>query len=217
MSSSGQDREKEWISPWEALSLLTKSPAEIPAMKIRLADLLKDGLVEARAQRLWVSNDPNLNLAWDNREDADAETDLDVEPSVWRSSRYWNDDLSLWRWQENRFVVTRRRRPADRTIIEGLSLKRADLQKLRGTRKASAARRPGGRPPKMDEWHAFWLEVIDLAQSRRLNRGEFASGAALKEELLLRITPKYSDKPMLSGDSIEGQVSAIWKRFVETT
>lgn len=124
--------ESDWLSPAEALDLL--EPRYGPGTKILIADKLKDGLIQARAELVWDCDSPGLTAAWKSRDqvdESDVERDAVVAAAVWRSSRHWQWDMDNWRWRDNRFVVTRRKKaPAHRTIIVGLRLRKKDVLDL---------------------------------------------------------------------------------------
>lgn len=65
----------------------------------------------------------------------------------------------------------------------------------------------GGAPPKISEWHSFWLEAVRLADRGELR--SFQTQAALRRALLL------ASGDLLSEASIIPQVRQIWHKVVE--
>lgn len=198
----------EWMPASEALQLLKNHFGGPVATKVMLADLLRDGYLSCRAGKVWESSEPSITLAWKNRTDADFETDTNVSPHTWQSSRFWADDIDQWRWPKNRFVITKSKRPADRTIIEGVTLKTQEVHGLLAGLNMGPEKSKGGRPKKAEEWLQFWFAVIRLAQDNRLNAGEFRSQEALRAELIDRMPAGN-----LSDDSIKVPVRRIWSEF----
>jgi hypothetical protein len=202
--------DQEWYSATKALALL--EPFHGALTKAYIADKLRDGHMRSRAKKIWVSNDPTLNDAWRNRDNAVAKEDVEIERKLWKSSRYWPNDVSQWSWPEEKFVITRGEKPADRTIIVGLSLSATDIDAL-AIQKIDARyikRR------KKDEWELFWMTILQLSQDKSLNLGRFASQSDLLSEVQITMNPNLrdGDKRLLSDESLEPFIAMIWNRFI---
>ncbi len=210
--------ERVWLSASEALSKAAGACGDRVSAKARLADLLKDGKVRARAARMWTSKRPTLTAAWQARSRAKFETDVVLSPMIWGRSRHWLDDLELWRWSRNRFVITASQTPPERIILEGIQFDERDIERELPPIAAVAPppkRGAGGRPIKRDEWHLFWLAVLARSQKGELSRGIFESQVALREALLADITPDKGDgTPYLSAEAIKPHVKDIWDTYL---
>jgi hypothetical protein len=88
----------------DALEYAARSCGDRISAKQRLADLLKDGRISARAERQWLSKKSSLTDAWRSRSKAKFDTDVPITRLTWGRSRFWADDLDMWRWSRNRFV-----------------------------------------------------------------------------------------------------------------
>lgn len=212
------DVDLDWLSASDALNKIVTHRRDQYLVKHMLADLLKDGVVRARADRMWTSSKPTLNAAWRARASASAEHDVLLSPLIWQRSRFWLDDLELWRWTRNRFVVTAGLTPPERIILEGVRLRNADLEKVLDTfpSMSTAERARTGRPIKRDKWDMFWMGVVDIAHNQELNLGNFNSQEALRRHLLEgALESEDPDRPHLSEESIKPLVRDIWYRFVQ--
>ena len=199
---------EEWLTPLEALALV--EPHHGAAAKVYLADKLKDGFIRCRATQMWESDRSTVNMAWKNRDKDEIEEDVEVEARVWRSSRFWSEDLDLWRWDDNRFLITERKRPPNRIFLAGLSFAAEDVRQLvKGGQAVGARKGRGGRPKQMDAWTAFWHVVVSLARQNRLEPGRFASQSALREEILLELGPRG-----LKDETIKPEVRRLWDKFM---
>ena len=103
--------EADWINAYDAHKLLRPHHGGSVLTKAMLVEALKDGELTAHADRIWESDIGLLTLAWKQRVDADAEEDVEVDEAVWNQSRFWTEDLALWRWPKNRFVLTLKSNP----------------------------------------------------------------------------------------------------------
>lgn len=199
---------EEWLSPMDALAIV--EPHHGATAKSYIADKLKDGFIRCRASEMWESDRSTVSMAWKNRDKDEIEYDVEVEARVWRSSRFWSEDLDLWRWEDNRFLITERKRPPNRIFLTGLSFAAEDVRNLvKGDAQAGARKGVGGRPKQIDAWTAFWHVVVELARENRLQPGQFASQAALREEILLELGPRG-----LKDDTIKPEVRRLWDKFM---
>lgn len=217
MPDSDLEAEPVLIFAAEALEHAARSCGDRISAKQRLADLLKDGRISARAERQWLSKKPSLTDAWRSRSKAKFDTDVAVTRLAWGRSRFWSDDLDMWRWSRNRFVLTAG--PAERLILEGVRLNQRDVELefplATPSEAAPSTRRvgAGGRPPKRDEWHEFWLAVLKRSQNGELSTGFFRTQDALLEALHADIT-KANGTYLLSEATIKPQVRRIWAEYV---
>lgn len=202
--------DEAWYSATKALELL--EPFHGALTKAYIADKLRDGMMRSRASQMWQSDHPTLTEAWRDRDNADVEEDVDVSRSMWKSSRHWDFDTSMWSWPEERFLITRSMDPSDRTIISGLYLNSSDVDQLALQKidKRYIRRR------KKDEWELFWMSMLELSQNKKLNVGTFGSQASLLEEIQAMMNPnlKADSKPLLSDESLEPFIAMIWTRFI---
>lgn len=202
---------EEWLTPLEALALV--EPHHGAAAKVYLADKLKDGFIRCRATQMWESDRSTVNMAWKNRDKDEIEEDVEVEARVWRSSRFWSEDLDLWRWDDNRFLITERKRPPNRIFLAGLSFAAEDIHNLiLDIRHTRAQRGPGGAPKRIDGWTAFWHVVVGLARNDKVQPGRYASQAEFRREILDELGPNG-----LKEDTIKPEVRRIWKKFMDQT
>lgn len=199
---------KRTYAPIEAAALLEKHYGG--TARSLIADNLKDGRIQAFAERVWVSHQPTLTAVWHARDEEieDAECDVAVEKEVWRRGRFWLEDLGNWRWDDARFVITRRKTaPADRTILEGVRFDADQIDALLPTPK-----KPPGRSAKQKAWGYLACEIVDLYAKGKLRPGSFKSKNKLVEELAVKMEEAPKDFS-LSQQSIEMAIDPIWERF----
>lgn len=206
MDSKSSD--DEWYSPMEALAVLEARHGA--SAKDLIADKLKDGFIRAQAHQVWESGDRTLDSAWHNREHADVDTDVVIEREVWRSSRHWSFDREHWRWPENRFVVTQRKKPASRTIMVGLRLLKKDIDQLSTPSKSQA-----GRKVNHSGWANFFLEIIDLEKAQKLTFAEFPRTGLFQEEIVKNIASRgYPNKEVIDDDTMKRTAAKIWDKLI---
>lgn len=199
---------EEWYSPMEALALLEARHGA--ASKALIADKLKDGLIRAHADEIWDSDDPTLNAAWRNRKHAETEHDVVLERRVWRASRHWQFDIDQWRWPENRFVVTRRKRPADRTVIVGLKFFKKDIDQL-----IAPTKKQGGRPVNHAGWANFILEIIDLERAKKLTYTKFPRTGLFQDTIVKSIAKRgHANKDVIDDDTMKRTAAKIWDKLI---
>lgn len=215
---SNTEEISEWVSPIEALEML--EPRYGAHTKLLIADKLLDGLITARANLVWDSDEPNLGEAIKNREEtialgeeANVHRDYIVEKEVWRQSRHWYSDVSLWRWDDNRFLVTYCQSPVDRTILEGLSFYKKDIQLF--TKPAS---KRGGRKPKYKGWADVSFALLKVERQGDLTREKFPHRASLEKRLMDEVAELgASPANTLESESIRRCAHAIWDRLFKET
>lgn len=90
----------------------------------------------------------------------------------------------------------------------GIEFRRDEFDALLPPKDASvaavaSARRKGGAPPKIDEWHRFWLEAVRMADAGKLR--DFKSQAELRRSLL------DHSASGLSEEAVKQPVRRIWQ------
>lgn len=187
----------EWIPASEALELLYPHHGGWLGTKSLLAELLKDGKIQARAARIWSSDAPSISSAWKSRADAEADEDVEVPRSVWGTSRYWSEDVTNWRWPDNRFVLTRTKKPAERTFVEGVEFYRAHVLALLPQRSRKGV---GGRSIRATDWEKVGVALVTMAHQgvflppdqQRPGQRAFKNKTEFIEKILIATDGVYS-------------------------
>lgn len=198
-------------SPLEAVALL--EPIYRGTTKTLIAEKLKDGLIRSFAERIWSSNLPTLDAIWTDAEEdgANAQLNVSVDKMIYRRSRYWNEDISNWRWDDSRFVITRRKKaPADRTIILGVRLMADDIDALMPTPKNK-----GGAAPEYQGWGETICALIQMHADGKLNKTEHSSMVQLANDVESQLSLR-NGRPLLQSETIRKALPAVWKRFFES-
>lgn len=208
------DSDGAWYLPMQALDVL--EPRYGAGTKTLIADKLRDGRIRARADRVWDTFESSQYVAWRKREeglanpDAQVACDVDVETTIWEQSRFWNSDIETWRWPAGRFVITRRKSPPDRTIIEGLRLFKKDIDDLN---KPPSKR--GGKKPNYPGYANLFCAVLELERAKKLTRTEFPSKKSLETTILETMASvQVSYGNLLDEETTKQIVNAIWDRVV---
>jgi hypothetical protein len=197
MAGKSQGSAPEWIPASEALELLYRDNGGWLGNKFLLAERLKDGKLQARAARLWTSDAPSINSAWKSRADAEAEENVQVETSVWRGSRYWLEDVIDWRWPDNRFLITRTKKPAERTFVEGVEFDSAQVAELLP---AKSRKNIGGRNIRAPDWEKIGVALVNMANQgvflppdqRGTGRGAFKNKTDFIDKILIATGNVYN-------------------------
>ncbi|MXO66667.1 hypothetical protein [Altericroceibacterium endophyticum] len=202
----------DWISPNEAVEVL--EPRYGANTKEFIADKLKDGLIDCHADLAWESSDKSLDAAWKNREEtlkdeeeAEVERNIELDSAVWRSSRHWSWDLDYWRWPEGRFVATQSKKPASRTIVEGVKFKKKDILNL------SKPPSKRGRKPKYAGWAILFEDMLKLERNALLNEEKFPNKASL-EKYLTDCTAAAGELNSLDDETIRRFAHEAWGRVI---
>lgn len=129
------------VSAEQALDWLTPVLGGRMQSKAEIADLMRDGLLSVFARRAWDSRTRSAIAAWKQSPDEDddftaLETDLIVQPWVWRGSSYWQDDQVDWRWPSGRFTVLHQGKPWRRILVEHVHFDPAEIKQLAVQRSA---------------------------------------------------------------------------------
>lgn len=201
---------QEWYSPMEALKVVERHHGALA--KGLIADKLRDGLLRARAEQVWESDHPTLNAAWRDRNNADidVETDVEIGRAFWRASRHWAFDLESWRWPDNRFVVTRRKKPADRTIIVGLKLWSEDVHNI-----AKPPREPGGRKANFEGWANLFDQILMIERTHNLSKSKFPKQVDFQNHILNIFRDlQVPNAARLDDDTLKRAAAAIWKQII---
>ena len=204
----------DWCTPVEALEVLeSRHGADT---KILIADKLRDGRIRAHADLVWHSFAPSLDQAWREREEgledpeAEAVRNSLVDVSVWERSRYWSSDVELWRWGANRFVVTRRKNPADRTIIEGLRVFKKDVLDL-----AKPPSKRSGKKPNYPGYANLFCALLELERAQKLNVDTYPTKTGLQTFIINRMAEVESSKKNLDDETMKQIAGAAWDRVVK--
>lgn len=151
---------------------------------------------------------------------------LPLDANFMAAERDWQIDEGQTDWESGVFVA---KKPAPqhslrklpkieglmrRKVVAGLEFRLSDIENLAGKSLAPDAdagvkKSKGGRPPDEVAWTSFWLAVIDLQKSGRLNKEHFNTQSALRVELSELIGGA------LQPDTLIGRVRQIWDRFIE--
>lgn len=197
-TSAGPD----WIAASEALELLYPHHGGWLGTKVLLAELLKDGKLQAHAAKLWKSNAPSISSAWKGRADAEADHEIEVDKSVWGSSRYWLEDLTNWRWPDDRFVLTRTKKPAERTFVEGVEFDRGQVLELLPQKSRKGI---GGRNIRATDWKKIGVALVTMAhQGVFLPPDQHGKGkGSFKDKT------DFIDKMLIATDGVYGRTHAF--------
>lgn len=188
----------EWMPANQAVAELSPLLGGTVATKKELADRLKDGGLRARAAQRWVIETGSVARAWRTGPDADAdaEFDVEIETSVWRSSQRWSADQVRWRWPKNSFSITRRVEPRKSIMLEGVSFSTEDIETIKRSLSPSQGtqREPSraGRKPNWRRWALLTKAVMDLDRDGALKVGDYDSPKDLRDTLLSMINEKLS-------------------------
>jgi hypothetical protein len=213
MGSNVDDR--DWYTPAQALKVL--EPKFGAATKSFIADKLNDGFLRAEAALAWDSTNSDIGTAWGDRDEiiktdeADVQRDVVLEKEFWRDSCQWLVDVQLWRWPEGRFVITRRLKPALRTIFEGLRFSREDIDGY-----LIANKRGGGRPPKYGAWAELVKAIVDIDRSTGIDRQKFSKLADFEKRVLDhvgRLNINSGDR--LDDDTMKRCIAMVWGKLID--
>ncbi len=203
----------EYLKPKDILDLYGPSHGGALAVKARLADDLRSGRLGARASKIWISDDPLLRKARNERlhlSDFD-QTEI-IEPGQWRGlTSHWEKDQRHWDWDNGLFHVTISRDPVERILMWGVEFPADGLHKLFAPSASSILptkkKNEGGRPPK-PQWDKFWLLLLDMQRAGQLRPDSFSSRAKLYEHIT----------DTLSGDlgqsTIREKMEGIYDRII---
>lgn len=207
-----QGEAEQWVSAKKALQLLTGTYNGRVAAKAELADLLRDGLVRARATRAWQSSEENISRAWKRPPETPVEENVELAPAVWRRSKWWTEDQGQWRWTNGDFIITRSKEPFKRIMLKRVQFYASDLAKLQNVDAGEFAKGPGGARKRREAWDVMWMELVGIAQAGRLKKSQLESQKNLRAELLPHLDSKEGG---LGEDSITPVIRQVWHRFVE--
>lgn len=205
-------KEDERVSAGDALDRLEDTMGGRALAKSTFAEMLRDGKLLARADRVFVCGIRDLDEAWvlGLDEGLHVKFNLDLDFEHWRDSIQWIDDTNLWRWPESQFLVTTRQRPLVRNFFDGVTFSLQEIEELEAEAgEPERSKDHGGRRPNLPKWETFWMEVVQIARDGNLVSGQISSQAALRDELLTAMAGRG-----LSEDSIKEPVRRIWKRFL---
>ena len=174
----------EWISAKETLAVLSTEGRNPVSVKAMIADYLRDGLLEARAEAVWVSTEPNLGKSWKTDDvTADVERNIVVPVRYWRTDRRAETDRARWRWPYNKFFYTLAASPLKRRMFKGITFSTRDLTNLQPKDFSGRVTRPRGRNLDKGRRDAGWLEIVKLAQGEHFNLDFFETQNDLIEQL----------------------------------
>lgn len=187
-----------YLTPRKTLEMYGKRNGGAYALKLRLADDLRSGRLEARARLLWVSDTKDFIAASKEHH----KSKRDFENAKWVSVNHWNNPSSLWAkdqmswdWEGNRFFVTNKRNPKKRTFISKIYFPISRLNEiLISSRRLVDLENMVGEVghPGSQYWDELWLQIIDLAKAGRLQSGEFQNRNALTVHLYRQLRCQMS-------------------------
>ena len=205
------DGEQQWVTAKAALQKLAVAYGSRVAAKAELADLLRDGLITARASSSWQSNEELLSKAWRLPNPVIAELP-NIEASTWRQSKWWLEDQSQWRWTNGDFFVTRQKAPFRRTMLKRVQFLLSDIEELASSGPELPAKGPGGAPKRRDAWDLMWMELVGIARAGRLTKSQLRTQKELREELLPFVDIGDGG---LGDEAIKPVIRQVWHRFIE--
>jgi hypothetical protein len=203
---------KLWIKANTAAQRLGEKMHSPLAAKDTLADYLRDGLLQAQAKSITVSENESLSLAWKNHPKLDdKDMYMTVSANEWRKSKRWNGDRADWRWPGSNFSVTARRKPLLRYLYFRVEFALPDLARLQPA-VFNKRHGVGGSKGKPDSRDAFWQAVVQLALDGRLD----IAGIRSQTELIAEIHAINGPGEPVYGDSVMKKLaSQVWKKFIE--
>jgi len=197
-------KDRDWISASDAMQKYVTFLGGRSTAGDSLAEYLRDGTLNAKADEYWMSKEETLAAAWKNKDErAKAKKDVVLPKGKFQTSDDWLNDRAQWRWPVDKFSITYKSDPIRRRMMAGVRFYEPDLIKLAGAPNP----RSGGSPGKPEAWVAFWHAVVSLAKNDRLNRSCFPSKARLRREILVLT------EDSLSESSIKPQTGQIWEKF----
>jgi hypothetical protein len=195
----------------EALTQLTQTHGNSKAVKLWLADALRDGSLEAKAAATWVSESAKLNFRLPDKATS-LEEDVIIPASRWQASKTWAADQEQWRWPYDHFFVTIRRKPRRRRIFKGVRFSNARIDQFSrlstpnlSVGDTTTRKRGGGRPTAASKWGIVASTLVKMEMN-----GEIASD--------LDLTPHgLATKLMSRTDELLGQTAmdGFCKSFLE--
>lgn len=129
MTEQAANAEGEWISADDASKLAIERSEDIVTFQSSVAQLLRHGLLKARAEAVWIEKEPVLSKAWKNISSAEnIERNILVPVNYWRSDIRASEDRERWRWPVNKFAYTINENPFRRRMIAGVEFCLSDLK-----------------------------------------------------------------------------------------
>lgn len=165
-----------------------------------LSDALRGGMLRAYGVR-----DVGARLQGGNRRSL-------IETDIWERAHL--EDQSRWSWSGGYFCSREREYRQVHfdagqvtTLCAGAGIKPqpAAEQSIEGKRVASKI----GTTGKVEAWHGFYMQLLIMMDEGDLERSNFPTQKALRDELLRRIDDDLSDA------SIKSIVAKVWHKFIE--
>lgn len=205
-----------WFSAIEAQEFLEGHFGGSTKAKRRIADLLWEGRLKARAREIWKSETEKLGTALRiPPAESRIRRNVTIERQIWRSTKRWKGDQFRWRWLEGDFFITSRKEPKRRYILKGVEFAAADIEKILTLgKKSSKPQKASGPPVRAEAWTAFWHGLIDLAQSGRLTRDQFSTQKELRFELLTHYMAEGEDSEGLADRTLKTPVRQVYRKFI---
>ena len=172
----------EWISANEAVKLLSQAGQNPESSKSMFAEALREGELQARAEAVWLSEHKRLNEAWRSHKfHDDVERNILVPTNYWRSEKQHMDDRTRWRWSQNKFFYTIRKKPLKRRMFVGVEFSVSDVRALLPLFTNEKQKR--GPDKDVLTRDRAWLTVLDIALNGRLTVEHFTKAELLKDEI----------------------------------
>ena len=185
--------DKDWIDAKEAWETLLRNGENPVSAGETLAGYLRFSDLRARASLVWISEEKELKKAWKPIPE-DADRDVELPRTFFRSHKDWARDVSNWRWPTSSFHVTTRMKPRRRRMMRHVQFNLADLKKLQPEIFAGGKKR-GKRGPSEDmvKRHLVWGELLKMALAGELTdpaKKEFEGQTELETILYERLNPE---------------------------
>ena len=178
---------------------------------------LRAGQLECFAEEYWETD--KGDVAFDDwippTTKADRLSNVTLPPMVFRASKQWPEDFSLWKWETSEFVLfIEEDNPEGKTLRAHLSGVRLPIKAIEAlvepltgqTSRVSSRAGIGGRTLRSADWTAFWHEIIRMAKSGEL--ADFETQKALRAHVLEQIGDQLSE------ETIRRPVQQIWYKFI---
>ena len=197
-------------TPWEAITIVGGDVAAWSGAAKLLANRALQGALSVEADEVSKLDELGHSVA---------SMGSRVPSELWAASAQWSDDD----WRVGDFSA-----PVGwgcLLLATGVTFERAEVEALPKLPTASSATpapasqrtehtgdqmgRSGGAPPKVDQWHAIYMEILRLLDDGELNKQKFPSQKRLREHLLIQLQDSLSD------DALRAPIRHVYYRFID--